>query len=156
MPECPTYLSAISAGVRHLGTLKALGHSGTRGSWFSRLLFLHYYCQYYSRPSITEWALSIWPQLKQLIICISCFIITILKDFFGWELYPSTLVICLLLCQGLFFNKVECLRPATLFKKRRWHRCFPVNFAKFLRTSFLQNTSRRLLLITFAQFLVSS
>ena len=24
-------------------------------------------------------------------------------------------------------------RPATLFKKRLWHRCFPVNFAKFLR-----------------------
>ena len=27
-----------------------------------------------------------------------------------------------------------------------WERCFPVNFAKFLRTTFLQNTSRRLLL----------
>ena len=24
------------------------------------------------------------------------------------------------------------LRPATLLKKRLWHRCFPVNFAKFL------------------------
>ena len=29
----------------------------------------------------------------------------------------------------------------TLLKKRLWDRCFPVNFAKFLRTSFLQNTS---------------
>ena len=28
------------------------------------------------------------------------------------------------------------LRPATLLKKRLWHRCFPVNFAKFLRTTF--------------------
>ena len=26
-----------------------------------------------------------------------------------------------------------CLRSATLLKKRLWHRCFPVNFAKFLR-----------------------
>ena len=26
-----------------------------------------------------------------------------------------------------------CLRPATLLKKRLWYRCFPVNFAKFLR-----------------------
>ena len=26
--------------------------------------------------------------------------------------------------------------PATLLKKRLWHRCFPVNFAKFLRTTF--------------------
>ena len=24
--------------------------------------------------------------------------------------------------------------PATLLEKRIWHRCFPVNFAKFLRT----------------------
>ena len=39
------------------------------------------------------------------------------------------------LCQSLFFNKVAELRPATLLKKRLWHRCFPVNFAKFLRTS---------------------
>ena len=31
--------------------------------------------------------------------------------------------------------------PVTLSKKSLWHRCFPVNFAKFLRTSFLQNSS---------------
>ena len=36
--------------------------------------------------------------------------------------------------------------PATLLKKRLWHNCFPVNSAKFLRTSFLQNTRGRLLL----------
>ena len=35
---------------------------------------------------------------------------------------------------------------ATLLKKRLWHRCFPVNFLKFLRTPFLQNTSEWLLL----------
>ena len=38
------------------------------------------------------------------------------------------------------------LSPATLIKKRLWHRCVPVNSAKFLRTPFLQNTSGRLLL----------
>ena len=32
------------------------------------------------------------------------------------------------------------MRPATLLK-RLWHRCFPVNFAKFLKRPFLQNTS---------------
>ena len=31
-------------------------------------------------------------------------------------------------------------------KKRLWYKCFPVNFAKFLRTYFSQNTSGRLLL----------
>ena len=50
------------------------------------------------------------------------------------------------LCQGLFFNKVAGLRSATLLKKRLGHRCFPVNFTKFLRIPFLQNTSGRLLL----------
>ena len=44
------------------------------------------------------------------------------------------------LCQSLFFNKVTDLMPATL-KKRSWHRCFPLNFVKFLRIPFLQNTS---------------
>ena len=38
------------------------------------------------------------------------------------------------LCQPLFFNKVTGLRPTTLLKKRLWHRCFLVNFAKILRT----------------------
>ena len=33
------------------------------------------------------------------------------------------------------------LRPAPLLKRRVWHRCFPVNFTKFLRTPFLQNIS---------------
>ena len=28
------------------------------------------------------------------------------------------------------------LKPRTLLKKRLWHRCFPVNFEKFLRTPF--------------------
>ena len=32
-------------------------------------------------------------------------------------------------------------------KRRLQHRCFPVNFAKFLRAPFLQNTSGRLLLV---------
>ena len=40
------------------------------------------------------------------------------------------------LCLSLFFNKVAGLRPASLFKKRLRHRCFPVNFAKFLRAPF--------------------
>ena len=36
--------------------------------------------------------------------------------------------------------------PATLLKKRPWHRCFPVNFAKFLRTTFFIQHLRWLLL----------
>ena len=44
------------------------------------------------------------------------------------------------------FYKVVGLKPATLLKKRLWYWCFPVNFAKFLRKPFLQNTSGQLLL----------
>ena len=36
-------------------------------------------------------------------------------------------------CFSRFLFKL--LRPATLLMKRLWHRCFPVNFAKFLRTA---------------------
>ena len=45
------------------------------------------------------------------------------------------------LCQRLFFKKVAGLMPATLLKKSLCHWCFSVNFAKFQRTYFLQNTS---------------
>ena len=40
------------------------------------------------------------------------------------------------LCQSLIFNKAIGLRPATLLKQKLWRSCFPVNFAKFLRTRF--------------------
>ena len=49
-------------------------------------------------------------------------------------------------CQSLCFNKVAGLKPATLLKHMFWHRCFPVNFAKFLRTLFLTEHFRWLLL----------
>ena len=37
--------------------------------------------------------------------------------------------------ESLFY---QCCRltPETLFKKGLWHRCFPLNFVKFLRTPF--------------------
>ena len=45
------------------------------------------------------------------------------------------------LLQSLFLNEVAGPEPATLLKKILCHRFFPVNFAKFLRKSFLHNTS---------------
>ena len=55
------------------------------------------------------------------------------------------------LCRSLFCARVsvpesQSLRPATLLKKRLWYRCFPVNFAKFLRKSFFIEHLRWLLL----------
>ena len=40
------------------------------------------------------------------------------------------------LCQSLFFNKNAVLSPATLLKKKLWHRCFPANSVKFIKTPF--------------------
>ena len=40
----------------------------------------------------------------------------------------------------------NCKLPATLLKETLWHRCFPVNFAKFLRAPFSKEHLRWLLL----------
>ena len=42
-------------------------------------------------------------------------------------------------------SRASPVSPATLLK-RFWLSCFPVNFANFLRITFLENTSRQLLL----------
>ena len=51
------------------------------------------------------------------------------------------------LCQVVFFNKVAGPERAALLKKRLRHSYFPVNFAKFLRASFLTKSLWWLLLI---------
>ena len=51
------------------------------------------------------------------------------------------------LCQSLIFNNVTGLRPATILKKRVWHRYFLMNFAKSLRTLFLTEQLQWLLLL---------
>ena len=52
--------------------------------------------------------------------------------------------------KGVFRNFVKFtgkqLKPTTLLKMRLWHRCFPVNFAKFLRIPCLTEHIRWLLL----------
>ena len=52
---------------------------------------------------------------------------------------------CFLKKVFLKFRKIRRKTPVSeslfLLKKRLWHRCFPENFSKFLRTPFLQNTS---------------
>ena len=50
-------------------------------------------------------------------------------------------------------NHQRC-STAILLKKRLWHRHFPVNFVKFLRIPFSQNTSGRLLLYVLKKYLL--
>ena len=48
-------------------------------------------------------------------------------------------------CTRVFLIKFQA-PPAISLKKRLWHRCLPVNFAKFLRTPLFIEHLRRLLL----------
>ena len=41
-----------------------------------------------------------------------------------------------------FLKKLQAESCNLILKNRIWHRCFSVNFVRFLRTSILQNTSR--------------
>ena len=45
-----------------------------------------------------------------------------------------------------YHSTIKMPKPATLLKKRLCHRCFPVNFEKFLRTPFFTEHLRWLLL----------
>ena len=59
--------------------------------------------------------------------------------------------------QSPFFNKVVGLRPPSYnFIKKRLRGCFPMNFAKFLRTSTLWNTYRLLLLLRFSNVFMTT
>ena len=59
-------------------------------------------------------------------------------------------------CLSLLSNKVAGLRLATLLKKRLRHMFFPMNFMKFLRIPFLQNTPGRLLLSVLLEGIITN
>ena len=61
------------------------------------------------------------------------------QDIFWTPYVRSIYVLCPGGFQSLFLIKLQA--PATLLKKRLWHRCFPVNFTKSIRTPFLRNIS---------------
>ena len=109
---------------------------------------------------------SLWSYLKRKGITLSrttivflklCFILMTRKRTF--EIYSNLMLLnsCMLgirytrtfflekHLQKLFFSSFSGLRSATSLKKRFWRRCFPVNFAKFLRTPFLTDHLRWLL-----------
>ena len=56
--------------------------------------------------------------------------------------------------KGVLRPEKKGFSPETLLKKRLWHSiCFPMNFAKFVRTFFLQNTSGGCFWKTFSFYL---
>ena len=63
-----------------------------------------------------------------------------IKDFFSKcdQIRSFLRIWSHLLKKSLLENLIFYVKgPATLLKKRLWHRYFPLNFAKFLRTRFL-------------------
>ena len=54
---------------------------------------------------------------------------------------------------SLFLIKLQAQRCVTVFKKRLYHRFFPVKFAKFVRTPVLKNTCKRRRLKTLSRTL---
>ena len=77
-----------------------------------------------------------------------------LPNIYGGTFFSKAVhCFCKLASSQMFYTTLDTqkqpnLRPAALLKKRFQHRCFPLNFVKFLRTSFLLNTSAQLLLDT--------
>ena len=96
-----------------------------------------------------------FPQKQHLISFASCNLTTVvlnnnlmiltinvLKTNHGLQFYKIKLFQS---CPDI--GKMTSLRPSTPLKKRLWHRCFLVSFAKFLRKPFLQDTCRLLLFL---------
>ena len=50
-----------------------------------------------------------------------------------------------MLMPEFIYNKLAGLKPCNFIKKRLWYRCFPVNFAKFLKTPILMNIFERII-----------
>ena len=70
--------------------------------------------------------LKIWRWLDSIWFCsIFCGVYVPLTEAVDWRCSVKKV-----------FLEID-LRPATLLKKRLWHRCFLVNFAKFLRIPFV-------------------
>ena len=84
---------------------------------------------------LCSWAC--FTRLLFLIVKFICFVLTCFLLFFC-NVVHDLIDVSWVISGSVYF------RPATLLKKRLWHKCFPVDFVKFLRIPFLQNTSGRL------------
>ena len=67
----------------------------------------------------------------------------VLKNF---EIFTGKHFVCFVLC--LFLIKLQGLQSCNFINKKLQHMCFPVNIAKFLRTSILKKNFRLLLKIS--------
>ena len=102
-------------------------------------LFVGAYLLSSSSCKAQKQARILWSPQKMVLLLIILSQLLMLSSFDSHHLKEKKYSIS----QGI----VQKQEPEVFYKKRLWHRCFLVNFAKFLRTPFLQNTSGWLLLI---------
>ena len=95
---------------------------------------------------------KLWSVTKAIFIVL----IGKIRVIFSFTLAPSTAwkvsvfgIILVCIFPHSDRNQSECwkIQPCSFVKNRVWYSCFLVDFAKFVRTPILQNTSGRLLLL---------
>ena len=64
-----------------------------------------------------------------------------------WFLHDGNFRAYVFCKKGVLKNFAKFNQACNFIKKRLWHRCFPVNFTKFLRTTFFTEHLWRLLLV---------
>ena len=99
-------------------------------------LLINYTWIYYSTENATELEIVLYKNFQLLSIFLTAIRSSRPGVFCNKCVYRNfTKFIGNHLCQSIFFNKVQGL-ACNFNKKRLCHRCFPVNFVKFLRTPF--------------------
>ena len=110
------------------------------GIWSERIFWMSPYCSLnisnLETDSCEWWELVAFISLNLLIFTLN----TVNYLFKMQKIFFSTLF-SYWVCQF-----TEAAKTCNFNKKRLWHRCFTLNFAKFLRTPFSQNSFWRLLL----------
>ena len=95
--------------------------------WSSCLSWCYCFLSPFKSWSVFRKQVSVWK------VCLESIKLRIYKKYFGEYAEQMRYLEYVYESGEAVVKKVE---PATLLKKRLWHRCFPVNFAEFLRTPF--------------------
>ena len=94
-------------------------------------------------PSVNFWVTNYKNALQQVLCKLGSIYYLYSSKYFGKYWFRSHVY----LISSKKLKETNCFsKEDSLIKKSVWHRCFPVNFAKFLRTPFFTKHLRRLLL----------
>ena len=87
---------------------------------------------------------AIWSRLARSVCCNWVYKLSFFQFHFRKESLAYDRLLHKQLLWGALLKKVFLeFQPSTLLKKRLWYRCFPANFAKFLRTTLVAASETR-------------